>query len=622
VAGGTFLFQNGRTITGNVVMATGGGSLMSLTGSGSSRTIVGNVSSSVSGLGIYVASNSDGLTIVGNVTSTGNGNCINGYDRLFITITGNVSSTSTAHAIQDQTSAGACSISITGDVTSSSTPAAVWVNTGGTITVTGTVTGGTTYGIFSLQALVIQNGNQVDGTNGHRAIHTTRLWISPSVQMQHQIRTNNAGVVGSLRSLYTGGVNLGQPVVANVRSGTVYGAASEYTGTLAVPSPTLVAIGVVTDNTVGSYSPSVNASDIRTAVGLATANLDTQLSGIQADTNDIQTRLPAALESGRIAAVLDSAARVTLAASQPAITFGAVTIDVSGSTPNITLTGSGSGNGIEWTRSGSGDPLDADVVDQIQSGLSTLDASGVRSAVGLASANLDTQLGDIPTVAEFEARSIVAANYATSSALSTVEGKIDTIDNFIDTEVLAIKAVTDKIDTGLVLDGAVYQFTENMLELGPSGGGDATEANQLTIIDKIDNYISTALAGIEFTPGTITGFPATLNVGDSYTDDCNSSISVFIRDADGDPITDVGDHSVTDGDFAPECTITQNGNTGRVKATVTYVTASPEGYLKIQIPSKESRRATAGMATVQVLLKWDNAQKTLSTQAVEWVAQI
>jgi hypothetical protein len=97
---------------------------------------------------------------------------------------------------------------------------------------------------------------------------------------------------------------------------------------------------------------------------------------------------------------------------------------------------------------------------------------------------------------------------------------------------------------------------------------------------------------------------------------------VFIRDADGDPITDVGDHSVTDGDFAPECTITQNGNTGRVKATVTYVTASPEGYLKIQIPSKESRRATAGMATVQVLLKWDNAQKTLSTQAVEWVAQI
>ena len=40
-----------------------------------------------------------------------------------------------------------------------------------------------------------------------------------------------------------------------------------------------------------------------------------------------------------------------------------------------------------------------------------LDSAGIRTAVGLASANLDTQLGDIPTVAEFEARTLVAAAY-------------------------------------------------------------------------------------------------------------------------------------------------------------------------------------------------------------------
>ncbi|MFZ9091412.1 MAG: hypothetical protein ACO3FE_15135, partial [Planctomycetaceae bacterium] len=45
----------------------------------------------------------------------------------------------------------------------------------------------------------------------------------------------------------------------------------------------------------------------------------------------------------------------------------------------------------------------------MQSGLSTLDAAGVRSAVGLASADLDTQLSDLPTVAEFEARTLLAA---------------------------------------------------------------------------------------------------------------------------------------------------------------------------------------------------------------------
>ena len=47
----------------------------------------------------------------------------------------------------------------------------------------------------------------------------------------------------------------------------------------------------------------------------------------------------------------------------------------------------------------------------IQSGLSTLNAAGVRTAVGLASANLDTQLADLPTVAELEARTLVAAAY-------------------------------------------------------------------------------------------------------------------------------------------------------------------------------------------------------------------
>lgn len=42
----------------------------------------------------------------------------------------------------------------------------------------------------------------------------------------------------------------------------------------------------------------------------------------------------------------------------------------------------------------------ASAITEIQSGLSTLDAAGVRTAVGLASANLDTQLDAIPTAAE------------------------------------------------------------------------------------------------------------------------------------------------------------------------------------------------------------------------------
>lgn len=52
------------------------------------------------------------------------------------------------------------------------------------------------------------------------------------------------------------------------------------------------------------------------------------------------------------------------------------------------------------------------------------------------------------------------------------------------TGVSDVKAVTDKLGTALVLDGSVYQFTANALELGPVGG-DATEAKQDTIIAAI-----------------------------------------------------------------------------------------------------------------------------------------
>jgi hypothetical protein len=44
----------------------------------------------------------------------------------------------------------------------------------------------------------------------------------------------------------------------------------------------------------------IDASGVRTAVGLASANVDTQFSALQSDTDNIQTRLPAALVGGRM----------------------------------------------------------------------------------------------------------------------------------------------------------------------------------------------------------------------------------------------------------------------------------------------------------------------------------
>lgn len=54
--------------------------------------------------------------------------------------------------------------------------------------------------------------------------------------------------------------------------------------------------------------------------------------------------------------------------------------------------------------------LDSSAVAEIQSGLSTLDAAGVRTAIGLASDNLDEQLGALPTASENASAVLSAAN--------------------------------------------------------------------------------------------------------------------------------------------------------------------------------------------------------------------
>ena len=64
-----------------------------------------------------------------------------------------------------------------------------------------------------------------------------------------------------------------------------------------------------------------------------------------------------------------------------------------------------------------------------------------------------------------------ASDIAASFAL--LNGKLDTIDDAVDSEVGAIKSVTDKLDTALEIDGAVYRYTANALEQSPVGADGA-----------------------------------------------------------------------------------------------------------------------------------------------------
>jgi hypothetical protein len=500
--------------------------------------IVGGTNSNATGLNII---GSGTVNLTGNITGGSSGTSpravqIGNSGGVTFNVTGNVSAGTggtTAQGIYVW-GAGNVTISITGNVTATDFGAAIQIDVAMTlpIIVTGNISSAVANpAIYSgaNSAILCHNGDIATLDSGRQIGSNLTYRIHPTSQLTHQYRTYHTTTFSDLgsRSLYTGGINVGHPATGDVRSGTTFGATSEYAGTLAVPSPTLVAIGVATDNTVGSYEPGGGAS----AADIADAVWDEARSG----------HVTAGTFGEKVNAELDSDARVKLAADQPDY---------------------------------------------------------------------------VP---------------ATAAALA------------------AAKTILDKIDLGMVLDGSVYQFTANMLELAPSGGGgssdwtpneraairailgipaigttptDPTTGILDNIRDLVVAYIAAALATVNGTTGTIVDFPTTLNIGDSYTDDCNSSIHVFIRDESDDPITAVGTHDFTDGDFAPECIITQNGNTGRVKCEVEYVTASPESYLKIQIPSKESRRAPPGIATVQVLLKWDGAQKALSKQTVTWEALI
>jgi hypothetical protein len=101
-----------------------------------------------------------------------------------------------------------------------------------------------------------------------------------------------------------------------------------------------------------------------------------------------------------------------------------------------------------------------------------LDAAGIRTAIGLATANLDTQLADLPTVAEFEARTIAAPPTAAaivtaveasakllktdgilSNVVTTADGKIDA-NASVGLSVGDIQDIVDGIIAGLPSAGS------------------------------------------------------------------------------------------------------------------------------------------------------------------------
>lgn len=222
---------------------------------------------------------------------------------------------------------------------------------------------------------------------------------------------------------------------------------------------------------------------------------------LQVDTQEWVGAAPNALTAGRVDAIVGD-----YAAGQDPLqpTVAGRTLDVSATgeagidwanvgSPGTAITFTGTTINMVGSVTGSVGSVTGNVGGNVTGSVGSVSAGGITAASLAAGAITAAKIADgAIDAATFAAGAIDAAAIATGaidadaiaadavaeiqSGLATAAA-LDAVDNFVDTEVAAIKAVTDKLDTAVELDGAVYRFTVNALEQAPAGGGGVADWN-------------------------------------------------------------------------------------------------------------------------------------------------
>ena len=151
--------------------------------------------------------------------------------------------------------------------------------------------------------------------------------------------------------------------------------------------------------------------------------------------------------------------------------------------------------------------LATDAVTEIQSGLAT------QASVDVIDGIVDAILVD---TAEIGAAGAGLTALASAANLATVAG-------YLDTEIVAIKTVTDKLDTTLTSDlgsPGVYQFTADALDQAPAGGGSAPSAADIADAvwdEAIAGHLTAGSTGNALNNATAAGNPWAAVIEGSYT---------------------------------------------------------------------------------------------------------
>jgi hypothetical protein len=296
IAAGTFILNNGITVTANIFGGVATNPTLQISQS-NSATIIGNITGGQTRA--LIMSDASNITITGSVqpalgavfhgiqhSSTGNliisGNLsnnvlaqafvINHLGTGNIIITGSLLNTNTSTAAHTISSTGNGNVYVSGSVTGSRNVASFGINkTGlGTVSIQGTCiaqTGSavamTSAGILivsgtissSITAPGIQSTSTTAtnlftgpfyNTGSFNAVYAYRMQVFDQ-PTRWTFDTETAGVV---KTLYTSNTLPGVPQQTNVRRGITYNFG--LTGSLAMPDPTVVKTGVAVDNTTGS----------------------------------------------------------------------------------------------------------------------------------------------------------------------------------------------------------------------------------------------------------------------------------------------------------------------------------------------------------------------------------
>jgi len=377
-------------------------------------TVTGNVtggptvsSNHASGIGIVAGVNAT-LTVTGTVSGADGGLGQNhGIDQGggTVTVNGNVfagGGSVNSNGLRNSSTAGVVTVTmINGDVTASATSNGITVNANAAARLT----------VF---------GNLQCSTNGRAAVGTGIFTIHTTAAVIHRYRTQSGGSISAERSLGTSNSTVAsdfQPDEDDVREGTVY--ASTRTGTLAVPPPSSVGVGVPTDNTVGTAA--VTASAIRDAVGLVVANLDTQLANIHNKTTNLPAS-PAAvgsamtLTTGERTAVANEVEAQIIDDTDSEKVLIAITDKIASVNPSLddlTLASIAAAVRDELL-----DPW-LNFIDAAVSSRSSLTQADIRTALGMLAANLDSQLDLLAAADDVSATAIRAAVGLATANLDT-----------------------------------------------------------------------------------------------------------------------------------------------------------------------------------------------------------